>query len=61
MLWGSQALEKRVDDRTWIADVAVSMSRLPDLIDMTKKELDQSGLMRAIVRHGGDGNFHGKP
>ncbi|KAF2159361.1 hypothetical protein M409DRAFT_71037 [Zasmidium cellare ATCC 36951] len=58
MLWGSQALKKRDDDRTWITDVAVPMSRLPEIIELTKQELDQSGLSGAIVGHVGDGNFH---
>ncbi|KAK4502134.1 hypothetical protein PRZ48_005557 [Zasmidium cellare] len=58
MLWGSQALKKKSDDRTWITDVAVPMSRLPEIIELTKQELDQSGLSGAIVGHVGDGNFH---
>ena len=59
MLWVSQALKRRSDDRTWITDVAVPMSRLPEIIELTKQELDQSGLSGAIVGHVGDGNFHG--
>ena len=61
MLWGGQALKKRDDDHTWITDVAVPMSRLPDLIELTKKDLGASGLPAAIVGHVGDGNFHSKP
>ena len=60
MLWGGQSLKKRDDDSTWITDVAVPISRLPEMIELTKKDLATSGLPAAIVGHVGDGNFHSK-
>ncbi|KAK5657036.1 hypothetical protein OQA88_3562 [Cercophora sp. LCS_1] len=48
----------RPGDHVWTGDVAVPMSRLPDIIDQTKKELKMSGLTSSIVGHVGDGNFH---
>ena len=34
------------------------MSRLPDLVYETKKDLKELGLLSTIVGHVGDGNFH---
>ena len=34
------------------------VSRLPDLVYETKKDLKASGLVSTIVGHVGDGNFH---
>lgn len=45
-------------DRVWTGDVAVPMSRLPDIIEETKRDLKNSGLTSSIVGHVGDGNFH---
>ncbi|KDR68321.1 hypothetical protein GALMADRAFT_129667 [Galerina marginata CBS 339.88] len=39
-------------------DVCVPVSRLPDLIHETKKDLEKVGLVTSIVGHVGDGNFH---
>ncbi|VDN53940.1 unnamed protein product [Dracunculus medinensis] len=39
-------------------DVCVSISRLAEIITETKKDIDTSGLVGAIVGHVGDGNFH---
>lgn len=39
-------------------DVAVPMSRLPDLIRKHKAEAKQANINVAIVGHAGDGNFH---
>lgn len=61
MLWGTQALRNQDDDQIWITDVAVPLSRLPDLIEVTKKDLGKSGLPAVIGGHVGDGNFHGRP
>lgn len=60
MLWGSQALKKNDSDRAWITDCAVPMSRLSDMIEETKKDLDAAGLVNGIIGHVGDGNFHCK-
>ena len=56
-LWSAMALKKE-GDRVWTGDVAVPMSRLPDLIEETKDDLKKSGLFGTIVGHVGDGNFH---
>ncbi|KAF8894489.1 FAD-linked oxidase-like protein [Infundibulicybe gibba] len=44
--------------RCWTTDVCVPVSRLPQLVYETKKDLAQSGLRSTIVGHVGDGNFH---
>ncbi|KAG8684689.1 hypothetical protein FRC09_015226 [Ceratobasidium sp. 395] len=44
--------------RVWTTDVAVPVSRLPELVLQTKEDLAQSGLQSTIVGHVGDGNFH---
>ena len=56
-LWSAMAVKKE-GDRVWTGDVAVPMSRLPDLIEDTKEDLRRSGLFGTIVGHVGDGNFH---
>ncbi|KAM3442114.1 hypothetical protein MY4824_001126 [Beauveria thailandica] len=58
-LWSTMAVMKP-GDRVWTGDVAVPMSRLPELIDETKEDLRKSGLRGSIVGHVGDGNFHCK-
>ncbi|KAI9682349.1 MAG: D-lactate ferricytochrome c oxidoreductase [Caeruleum heppii] len=58
-LWSVMA--KRRDeggDHVWTTDVAVPMSRLPDIIEETKEDMRTSGLLGTIVGHVGDGNFH---
>jgi len=44
--------------RGWSTDVCVPMSRLPDLVYETKKDLQETGLVSTVVGHIGDGNFH---
>ncbi|KAG9037670.1 hypothetical protein FRB95_004516 [Tulasnella sp. JGI-2019a] len=44
--------------RGWSTDVCVPMSRLPDLVHETKKDLKDLGIVSTIVGHAGDGNFH---
>lgn len=39
-------------------DVAVPLSRLADIIEVSKKEMDDLGLFASILGHIGDGNFH---
>jgi len=56
-LWSTMAVRKE-GDRVWTGDVAVPMSRLPQLIEETKEDLRKSGLFGSIVGHVGDGNFH---
>jgi D-lactate dehydrogenase (cytochrome) len=36
------------------------MSRLPDIIQETKDDISQTGLLSGMVGHVGDGNFHSK-
>jgi FAD/FMN-containing dehydrogenase len=38
--------------------VAVPFSRLADIIEVSKKEMDDLGLFASILGHVGDGNFH---
>ncbi|KAK0624651.1 hypothetical protein B0T17DRAFT_492754 [Bombardia bombarda] len=56
-LWSTMAA-RRPGDHVWTGDVAVPMSRLPDIIEETKGDLKKSGLTSSIVGHVGDGNFH---
>lgn len=56
-LWSTMAVKKD-GDRVWTGDVAVPMSRLPQLIEETKEDMRKSGLFGSIVGHVGDGNFH---
>jgi len=56
-LWSTMA-QRQPGDHMWTGDVAVPVSRLPDIIEETKKDLKTSGLTSSIVGHVGDGNFH---
>lgn len=56
-LWSMLALRKG-DEEVWSTDVAVPMSRLPDIIEVSKKEMDDLGLFASVLGHVGDGNFH---
>ncbi|KAF8889768.1 D-lactate dehydrogenase cytochrome oxidoreductase [Gymnopilus junonius] len=42
----------------WTTDVCVPVSRLPQLVYETKRDLKDSNLHSTIVGHVGDGNFH---
>ena len=57
-LWSVMAKKKEDSDHVWTTDVAVPISRLPDIIDETKDDISKSGLTGSIVGHVGDGNFH---
>lgn len=57
-LWSMLALKKDPTDKVWITDVAVPLSRLADIIEVTKDDIKASGLLGSIVGHVGDGNFH---
>ena len=59
-LWSVMAMRESDADHVWTGDVAVPISRLPDIIEETKEDLKKSGLFAAIVGHVGDGNFHSK-
>ncbi|KAL4743087.1 hypothetical protein BDV11DRAFT_179559 [Aspergillus similis] len=57
-LWSVMAMRRGPEDHVWTTDVAVPMSRLPDIIEVTKQDMTQSGLLAGICGHVGDGNFH---
>ncbi|KAF2176188.1 D-lactate dehydrogenase mitochondrial precursor, partial [Zopfia rhizophila CBS 207.26] len=56
-LWSMLALRQEGHE-VWSTDVAVPLSRLPDIIEVSKKEMDDLGLFASILGHIGDGNFH---
>lgn len=56
-LWSMLALRKGKEE-VWATDVAVPLSRLPDIIEISKQEMDEMGLFASILGHIGDGNFH---
>ncbi|KAL9581947.1 MAG: hypothetical protein Q9212_003583, partial [Teloschistes hypoglaucus] len=58
-LWSVMAKRRDDGDHVWTTDVAVPISRLPDIIEETKEDMAKSGLLATMVGHVGDGNFHG--
>lgn len=58
-LWSVMGKRRDESDHVWTTDVAVPISRLPDIIEETKADMSSSGLLAAMVGHVGDGNFHG--
>ncbi|KAH7358139.1 glycolate oxidase [Plectosphaerella cucumerina] len=56
-LWSMLAMRKEGEE-VWSTDVAVPFSRLGELIEISKKEMDDLGLFASILGHIGDGNFH---
>lgn len=59
-LWSVMAKRRDENDHVWTTDVAVPISRLPDIIEQTKEDMTRCGLLATMVGHVGDGNFHGK-
>lgn len=57
-LWSMMALRQNPDDKVWTTDVAVPLSQLASIIEQTKADIKQSGLLGSIIGHVGDGNFH---
>ncbi|TFY75651.1 hypothetical protein EWM64_g8361 [Hericium alpestre] len=45
-------------DRLWTTDVCVPVSKLPELVYKTQKDMNEHGVTATIVGHVGDGNFH---
>ncbi|KAK3052547.1 D-lactate ferricytochrome c oxidoreductase [Extremus antarcticus] len=56
-LWSMLALKKEGQE-CWSTDVAVPVSRLAELIAVSKTDLDSLGLFASALGHIGDGNFH---
>jgi D-lactate dehydrogenase (cytochrome) len=52
------AVALRPGARAWTTDVCVPISRLADCILETRRDLESSPLVAALVGHVGDGNFH---
>lgn len=57
-LWSVMALKQNPEDQVWTTDVAVPISKLPDIIEETKNDMVANNLLGSIVGHVGDGNFH---
>ncbi|PLN77697.1 proteins the FAD binding domain-containing protein [Aspergillus taichungensis] len=57
-LWSVMAMRRGPEDHVWTTDVAVPMTKLPEIIEATKKDMTTSGLLAGICGHVGDGNFH---
>ncbi|KAF5317711.1 hypothetical protein D9619_012599 [Psilocybe cf. subviscida] len=58
LYWSGQSLLQGDDVRAMTTDVCVPVSRLPQLVSETQKDLESVGLVHSIVGHVGDGNFH---
>lgn len=56
-LW-SMLSQRKGSEEVWSTDVAVPFSRLADIIEISKKEMDELGLFASVLGHVGDGNFH---
>ena len=56
--WSMLALRSAPTDKVWTTDVAVPLSKLPDIIEFAKADIERSGLLGSILGHVGDGNFH---
>ena len=57
-LWSMLSLKKSPTDNVWTTDVAVPLSKLPEIIEWTKEEIRRTGTLGSIVGHVADGNFH---
>ncbi|KAK3345887.1 hypothetical protein B0T25DRAFT_592304 [Lasiosphaeria hispida] len=42
----------------WSTDVAVPVSRLTEMIEVSKRECGELGIFASVIGHVGDGNFH---
>lgn len=59
-LWSTIDAGRKIDPNVnlWTTDVAVPISKFAEVIEDTKKEMNESGLLTSLVGHAGDGNFH---
>ena len=58
-LWSVMSMRRGPEDHVWTTDVAVPISKLPEIIEATKQDMTESGLLAGMCGHVGDGNFHG--
>ncbi|KAK5051016.1 hypothetical protein LTR84_003575 [Exophiala bonariae] len=56
-LWSMLSL-RTSGSEVWSTDVAVPLSRVADLVEVCKEEMDSLGLFGSMLGHIGDGNFH---
>ncbi|KAH4646094.1 hypothetical protein HBH81_036650 [Parastagonospora nodorum] len=56
-LWSMLSLREKAAE-VWTTDVAVPMSRLPEIIEKSKQDVADLGLFASVLGHIGDGNFH---
>ncbi|KIX01303.1 glycolate oxidase, subunit GlcD [Rhinocladiella mackenziei CBS 650.93] len=56
-LWSMLSLRTHGNE-VWSTDVAVPLSRVADLVEVCKEEMDALGLFGSMMGHIGDGNFH---
>ncbi|OAQ72561.1 glycolate oxidase, subunit GlcD [Pochonia chlamydosporia 170] len=56
-LWASLAVRPEGTE-VWSTDVAVPLSRMAELIEISKERAGKLGLFNSILGHVGDGNFH---
>ncbi|KAL9565159.1 hypothetical protein ACKAV7_010804 [Fusarium commune] len=56
-LWANLAVRPE-DTQIWSTDVAVPLSRMAELIEISKQKASQLGLFNSVLGHVGDGNFH---
>ena len=57
-LWSLLAMKQNPEDSFLSADVAVPISRLSDVLELTRSRMDELGLVGSFLGHVGDGNFH---
>ncbi|KAI5288275.1 D-lactate ferricytochrome c oxidoreductase, partial [Ascosphaera acerosa] len=51
ILWSMLAMKRDPADKIWTTDVAVPISRLPEIIEQTKQDLESCGLLAGICGH----------
>ncbi|CAM1508624.1 Fc.00g054720.m01.CDS01 [Cosmosporella sp. VM-42] len=56
-LWASLAARPE-GTQIWSTDVAVPLSRMAELIEISKERASKLGLFTSVLGHVGDGNFH---